>query len=363
MSDYSPSYFAEQSEHDQGDLLDPSIVDESNLDYLFAEVDAPAYQDRQVGNSNAITEITEDDFSAHEGPQAGLINEGSEPEIDYDELQRDQEAIALMLQTIAANEPGSLDDANESLPVTEQGPQYEVSESEDQGRAPSLKHDNPENDPANQRFRKDEKEVASAGLGHGQPGFQFDLDTPGPRSDPVNHTITWDSSSLRETVVDHDQRVQRRLQKAKQTESSKPKDRRRRPAVQKQDRSAHHVSSLQDDLDTSAPGQTVEDGEGSIVNSPGVDSGYGTLNPSPEATDPASPGQDTKPDNEGGKKVRKVRAEADPDFDPAHDLYYYPEDPKTGVIESRRREGWGRTGMRKEVEVWFNPDTKEWRTL
>ena len=414
MSNYPPSHFADQSGYDQDNLLDPSIFDESNFDYLFAENGAPAYQDGQGSDSNAITETTEDTSSGHEEPQAGLTNEEPGLEIDYDELRREQEAIARMLQMNATEEPSSFDDATKSLAGTQQEPQYEVEEAvEDQGRPSKLQSTIFENkfanhgqqpvvlpnedhqeqvesnafgevhegmriphrtDPGNdsfnfdqsqlgllnaglpagfdpEQYRKEREELASASLQHGQSEFQFDFGFPDSRSDPVNYPITGESSSLPDTVADNEQRVQKRLQKAKQTASSKPKDHHHRPAVQKQMKPAYHASSPQGEHDKSAAGQIVENGEGSKVNTPGVDSGYGTLNPSPEATDPASSGQNINTDNEGGQKVKKGRAEAEPNFDPANDLNHYPEDPETRVVESRRREGWGRTGTRRGVEV------------
>lgn len=256
MSDYPASYFAEQSGHDPDDFIDQSIYDESNLDGLIVEDEGSAYHDGLVSGQNVITEITEGDSFGNEETQAGPTNEEPQFEVDYDDLKREQKAIALMLQTIAANESSSVDDANGSLPIVDQEA--------------------------------------------------------------------------------------------------------RRPAAQEKDRPTHDVPSPQEDLELFAAGQTAENGEVSKINTPGADSGCGTLDPSPEATEPASQGQKTNTDNEDGTKVKKVRAEADPNFDPANDLYCYPEDPMTGVVESRRHEGWGRTGMRNGLEVWFNPKTEEW---
>ena len=354
MSDYPPGYFVQQSEDDQDNHLDPSIFDESNLDYLFADDEATAYPGGPVSDQNAIPKITENNPSGHEEPQAVLTNEEPQVESDYDDLMREQEAISRILRTFAAHEPSSLEDANKSLPIVEEESRYEVEESvEDQRGVSSLQNNIPENESASHGQQQ-------VGLQNGQPEFQLDF------SDSTRYTVAGESSNIPETVADDEQRIQKRLQKAKKTGTSKPKDHRRWPAVQKQSRPAHHASGPQGDLDTSAAGhnlRTIKEGEGSEVNTPGVDSGHGTLNPSPEAMEPANSGQNINTNDEAVKKVKKVRAEADPNFDPTNDLNHYPEDPETGVIESRRREGWGRTGLRNGVEVWFNPYTEEWSKL
>ena len=424
MSDFPPSYFVDQQfDGNQDDLLDPSIFDEANFAHLFADDETLANPDVLVSDQGPITEITENKSSGHDEPQASLQNEEHLFQVDYDELMAAQEEISRMLKTIAANEPTSHEQPQDSLPDTDRVPQYEV---EYQVGVSSLQNIMPESDSANhgqqqfglpndehqdqfkldtfgefhegmrslqrihpanespnfgqslvgllneefppgfdlEQFRKDEEELASAGLQTSRPEFQLDFDFSDIRSDPANDTITGGFPNTPVIVADNEQRVHKRLQKAKQTGSSKSKN--RRPPVRKQIRPVHHAPNPHGDASTSAATRippNVNNGEGSEVNTPGVDSGYGTLNPSPEATNPAYSDQNINTNNEGVKKTKKVRAEADPDFDPANDLNYYPEDPETGAIESRRREGWGRTGLRNGVEVWFNPDTEEWRKL
>ena len=363
MSHYPPSYFLQQSENDRDNTIDPSIFPEASLDYLFADDEVPAYPDGPVGDQNAIPEITDRNSSGHEEPQGNFTNREPQLEVDYDELTREQEGISRMLESFVANEPSSLDDANESLPFQES--QYEVEESvENQAGASG-----PQNT------------IGNVSANHGQQQAGPPNDEHPEQVDPnafeeFHHEIrnlqgaryigTWESSEIPDAVADDDQRIQKRLQKAKQTGTCKPKDRRRRPAAQKQSKPAHNTFSPQGNLDTSAAGhnpQILNNGERSEGNTPGVDSGYGTLNPSPEAVEPANSGHNINTNNEGVKKVREARAEADPSFDPANDLNHYPEDPATGVIESRRRPGWGRTGLRNGVEVWFNPFTEAWGKL
>lgn len=360
MSDYPPSYFLQQSENHQDNPLDPSMFEESNLDYLFADDEALAYPDGPVSDQNAIPEITERNSSGHEKPQGGLTNEDPQLEIDYGDLMREQENISRMLEMVAPNEPSSLADANKSLPIVEEESRYEGEEY--QGGLSSFPNTIPENDSANHGQQQ-------VGLPNDQIQGQVEPKAFGEFHEEMKnpqgarYTVTGESSEFPETVADEEQRIQKRLQKAKQTGTSKPKDRRRRPAAQKQSNPAHHTLGPQGDLDTSAAGhdpQTMKKGEGSEVNTPGVDSGYGTLNPSPEAMEPADSGQNINTNDEAVKKVKEIRPEADPNFDPANDLNHYPEDPETGVIESRRRQGWGRTGLKNGVEVWFNPYTEAW---
>ena len=413
----------QQFDGNQDDLLDPSIFDEANFDHLFADDETLANPDGLVSDQGPITEITDNKSSGHEEPQASLQNEEHIFQVNYDELMAEQEEIARMLNAIAANEPTSHEQPRDSLPDTNRVPQYEVEDqlgvSSLQNTIPegasanhgqqqfglpndehqdhselnafgefnegmrSLQRIHPANDSSNfgqsqvdllneefphgfdlEQFRKDEEELASAGPQTSGPGFQLDFDFSDIRSDLAHNTITGGFSNTPDIVADNEQRVQKRLQKAKQTGSSKSKN--RRPPVRKQIRPVHHAPNPQGDASTSVATRippNLDNGEGSEVNTPGVDSGYGTLNPSPETTDPAYSNNNINTNNEGVKKTKKVRAEADPDFDPANDLNYYPEDPETGVIESRRREGWGRTGLRNGVEVWFNPDTEEWRKL
>ena len=366
MSSHPPSYFLQQSEDYQDNPLDPSMFDESNLDYLFADDQPLAYPDGLVSGQNAIPEITEQHSSSHEVPQGDFTNEEHQLESDYDELMREQEAISRMLETFAAQEPSSLDDANESLSIQES--QYEVEESvEDQGGVSqsSLPNSILENNSANHGQQqvglpndRNQEQVEPKAFGEFHAGTR--------KLQCAGNTVVGGTPAFPDAVADDEQRIQKRLQKAKQTATSKPRDRRRRPATQRQIKPAHNASGPQGDLETSAAGhdlQATKKGEASEVNTPGVDSGYGTLNPSPEAMEPANSGQDINTNDEAVTKAKSVRVEADPNFDPANDLNHYPEDPETGVTESRQRPGWGRTGLRNGVEVWFNPYTEEWGEL
>lgn len=184
----------------------------------------------------------------------------------------------------------------------------------------------------------------------------------------------------------------RRLQKLKRTGSSKHGGH-----AQKHASPVYHTPNPQDRFNPSSASPdlpTVENGEGPVISASGIDSGCGKYIPARDATfgpfsttpdqvsnavgipslgniynsrNPAYPSPYQETYNEDvADDVEEAEIEVEdkePGFDPAADLNYYAEDPKTGVIESRRRKGWGRTGMRNGVEVWFNPKTEEWRKL
>ena len=119
--------------------------------------------------------------------------------------------------------------------------------------------------------------------------------------------------------------------------------------------------------------------QGSHVNTPGVDSGYSTAAMSRESThglSPATPHQNNnavrRPAETSRATTTAARHRLAEEYADTDDEYesssvsdeveyetYEENDPL--IVEDPPKEKWGRTGLRNGQEVWFNPETHQWR--
>lgn len=446
---YVSSHFLEHGDLDLGadpdGFFDVNALDFGDLNTDFAEDQVLEYPDEMAGDQNVL-QINE--HSNHDQGQAGLpygiLHSRSE---EWNEALDEREEVLDTRNVVSANVPASHEPQG-SLPNVEHRSQDAPKQfTENRGKSPdqdvppqssSLNSSQPQEDSANgghhsqsesnesresqqdlpslqapssatdsfnfedtdfgipdpeplpefdlERYRLDGEGQASAGMPNGGQQSDDEFDFSDILSGPANQTILDGSSRTPELVADDEQRVQKRLRKAKQTGSSKPKH--RRAPTQKRLSPKPQGGSI---TSTARPSiRPVRSGDDSGVNRLGIDPGYGTLKHFPKRTFgpfPATPyqmgsavqqsgfdnthggqfqaysSQEPEEYDEDVAEVGEDIAESDPNFNPANDLNYYTEDPKTGVRESRRRKGWGRTGTRNGVEVWFNPKTGEWRKL
>lgn len=377
MSEYHhPSYFIQQAGSQSGEYFDDILgVNDFNvqdLDYGFGN-DQFLEQPEELPNDQAI--LPAEDYLNHEEPQESLPNVDVESQFDANEFWEGQGEVSSVENTFPATEHPTHgqprhDESNGSSPS-----RNDLNEFVDQEDFPNLQNTIPAYDPFSNVQAEDV-------LANGQQHIHFEVGDD-----------EWDDfPEIPDTVAQNEHRIEKPLEKAKRTGSSNHNSRSQH--THKHVSPVYHVSNPQGDFNIPAASPnlySVENGEGSVANTPGIDSGYGTLDPSREGTSgqlsaapyqmnnaaqrsglgnmqngqgPAYASQHPGTDNKC-KKVKKQAkekpAESDPNFDPANDLNYYAEDPDTGVIESRRRNGWGRTGTRNGVEVWLNPETDEWR--
>lgn len=347
MSEYHhPSYFIQQAGSQSGEYFDDIFgVNDFNvqdLDYGFGN-DQFLEQPDELPNDQAI--LPAEDSLNHEEPQESLPNVDVHSQSDANEFWEGQGEVSSLENTFPSNEHPTHgqprhDESNGPSPS-----RNDLDEFVDREDFSSLQNTIPAYDP----FRNIQPEEV---LANGQQQYS-------------DFNEEWDDFPEIPDTVAHGNPV-------------------------------YHATNPQGNLNIPAASPnlySVENGEGSVANTPGIDSGYGTLDPSQEGTSgqlsaapyqmnnaaqqsgpgnmqngqgPAYASQHPGANNKGrkGKKQAKEKpAESDPNFDPANDLNYYAEDPDTGVIESRRRNGWGRTGTRNGVEVWLNPETDEWRKL
>lgn len=445
---YDSSHFLEHNELDLGadldNFFDVNAVDfGGDIDPAFAENQFLGYPDEVTGDQNTLQVNGHRSPEQREADLPYGIFDVEEP----NEELKGREEVSEVQDVASAKERASHEKAQKKLPNAEHRSQHELNDiSDTQGELPDLQdvppqvgsssssqpqegpvdgghhslsesNDNREShqdppslqDPSSatdsfyfpdtdfgispaellpdfdlERYKLEGGEEASAGMpNNGQlPNDEFDFSNILNKS--VDHTIPDGSSRAPDLVADDEQRVQKRLGKAKQRGSSKA--RQRGPLLSKQ-----HAPDLHGNLDTSAAGpstRAANNGQDSVFRKSGIDSVYG--NPSQGPTrgsllvtpyqmnnaiqrsgsgnmrggqSPAHSSQHPEEYGEDEADADEDIAESDPNFNPANDLNYYAENLNTGVIESRRRKGWGRTGMRNGVELWLNPETGEWRKL
>lgn len=420
MSYHPPSHFPQNFDDDLNIYFDLDAFVENKSGPLFPNTGFQEHPDEVVGEENAVPA---DESVSHEQPETrDLFNGEHDSNFDHEELLKEQEKIAEMLQTVSAMESVSQEQPQEGLANVDPQSSYQPNEvPEYEGETSGLpdtntltdnaSHDQPQADllaeghqsepepkesvedrgevpslrnliPAEDSFAEIQQEDSLTDS-QNQAEFEFDMSAS---ENWQNLVANGSFSQIPYTDTHDEQRISKRAEKPKQSGTAKHKS--RRQDSQSHTSPVYHAPSPQLRFSTSAALHSVGYGEGPFVNTPGIDSGYGTLNPSREATFgplSATPNQTSNAVQHSGlanmhdgldpvysshhpgtytactEGAKKEAAEDDQNFDPADDLNHYPEDPTTGVIESRRRKGWGRTGTRNGVEVWFNPETKQWR--
>ena len=386
---HPPSYFLEQFDDDLYVSFDLDACDENKLGPLFPSTEFQERSDELDNEQNAVP--AETSISNEEPGTSDLFN-GEFDSRFHEAFEKEREEIAKMLKIVSAMESASQEQPQESLQnlVTADDtfdpdqPQVRVPDTgyhspiepnndfEYGGEDPSIR----ETTAAPDSFGEIQPEDGLTDSQY-QPDFQFDMTA----SEDWQNLVADGSFSQLPYIDPHDeQRIVGHAEIPKQSGTWKHSSR------------LHHIQSHTSPVyhNTSAASpslHSVGNGEEPFVDTPGIDSGYGTLNPSREATFgplPATPRQTSSAVQHSGlgnmnggldsnqspdtynvrtEGAQEELAEDDQGFDPADDLNFYPEDPITGVIESRPRNGWGRTGTRNGVEVWFNPETEQWRKL
>lgn len=351
MSEYSePSGFLQQGDCQLGNGLDDSVdingFDPANFNLEF-------------------------DNASYGHPQAGLSYGEDQSRYEPNEIVEAQGEVSSLQNTIPDNDSSSYRQRQGGLTSVSQHHLFEPNELGDgQEKITQLQDMNPASDTSN--FGQQQVGLST---GDDEQQFQFQSDVFSSEEWKYSeaHAANGDLSDFPDTVAQDEHQT-----KKDDHEHTSP---------------IYHTPIPQGDSDTYAASShslSVENGERSIVNTSGIDSAYGTLNPSPQSTSGVSLGtpyqtestvqqygygnthgredsvyssQQPNTYNEGAEEADTEVTENDPKFNPADDLNYYRIDLDTGVIESRRRRGWGRTGTRNGAEVWFNPETEQWRKL
>ena len=182
-----------------------------------------------------------------------------------------------------------------------------------------------------------------------------------------------------DTDAHDDQRISKRLEKGKGESSQDHSHKQKRPAYH----SPYSHEAVEDSYDHVSPSGSQQL---SAVNTPIVDSGYGTARMSRGSTNGLIPTTSKQSNHvvgqasHGGTQtipiINPSTNEADADTDDAEDsdsdddldedvpndvtFETYEENDRL-IVEDPPRKNRGRTGVRNGHEVWFNPKTSKWR--
>ena len=377
--EYQPSYSAQQTGAENWDYYDDLLgvepYDAHNFERDFGGFEFSDFPEESTSEQNVASAET---LLTHGQPQEGLLNAEVLSHVDANESGEIQEVSSLGIP-MPANGAPSYNRSQAPHSNGEHETQFDFNDFEHGEEFQDLQNFISAQD----SFGTDQLE---GGLGNGQPQFQFEFSAEDWKAYD-DHMANEDFSGIPDTGIQHEQRVERRLEKAKSSGTSKHHSRQQHHPNQ-------HVGPVY--YDPYSPGNIdnssnltecpMDGRQLSAVNTPVLDSGYGTAMMSRETTN----GLMSAPQHQLGDTIgysslgnmqlgsSDMYAAAYPPANGAYDAYdeedeeedvpsqptfetYEEHDPL--IVQNSRKAKWGRTGTRNGLEVWFNPETSKWRKL
>lgn len=377
--EHQPSYSAQQTGSENGDyyddLLGVETFDARDFERDFGDFEFSDFPEEPTSKQDVVP--TETPLS-HGKPQENQPNAEVRSYVDANESAELQEVSSLQ-DIIPADRVSSCDQPQVVQSNGEHETHFDLNDFED--GEDSLDHQNsisPQNS-----FGNDQLE---GGLNNSQPLFQFEFSAEDWKAYD-DHMANEDFPEIPDTETQHGQRIERRLEKAKSSGDSKHHSRQQHHAYQHVGPVYHDPYSPGNIDDSSNLTESPMDSrQWSAVNTPAMDSGYGTAAMSRETTHalmsatPYQLGNTVGHSSSGNMQGASydMYAAANSPTDDTHGAYDeddeeedVPSQPTFETFEERdplivqnpRKAKWGQTGTRNGLEVWFNPETSKWRKL